>query len=526
MNEFSGKELQLEFSQSYRDFDLSNLDILSLDLSGPGFCHGDKNPNHLSDIIEKYSPLPGFKNNLINTIINYFLTPYINNKIIIAESQSTLRAKISGIPVVETLLDIIQLKGVFNYIYDVFRLNEEEKLCPPAFFFKKAEIILEIFESVNPCDLSGRSCEKEQLRIIPYDEKKITVFRGSNSVEYRANVDGYIAMDRDIITICEAVRISEDMSEVNAYILPQLESGEILINHIFDWYNDFSLRNPSSPIQSIPEKNTLSLPGKIVYKICLVKGEKPVYGKNAEIIRVAEIEKAEIDENGIIDYKEIKNYIAVKENDVLFIKYLMIEGHDGIDIYGKKIKVPVFHDQLININENIIAEESDGKITYKAKTDGIYKYNNTDAAVDEVMIIESNVDYQTGNVYFAKSVVVKGDITTGFTVKSDKDIYVEGSAEDGSIINCKGNLEVSGGIIGSRTRINVEGNITAGHVQDAVIYCQGKTVIIKTLIGGMIFSKKSLTVSGRNIHRQGRTALYGGRYYSMSKIKIHSAGNS
>lgn len=477
--------------------------------------------------IEKHSGEEGFKKEFLEMVCSYSLFPFLESPIVIAEAPSTLRARTGRLPAVKTLCEIEMLGKVFDTIYTVFQQDEtDDSFCPPAPFYRAGEIVLEIFESGEPHDLEGSPCEKERLKELPCNEKKITLIRSSASLQYRANCDGYLAMNNGVLTICEPVRISDDNSEAAALFLPQPGDEAPLINSVYEWYNRFTIAHPAAPVRDLPDRQSISLPGKLAYKVILAMGEKPVMGGNAYLEMVVRKEELPGEEKDNIDYREIKNYITVEKGELLFKKYPRVRGKRGVDIYGNPIEVPEGSDFKLIINENIEREDTEeGMILFKASTDGIFNFENNRASVEEVMVVDSKIDYRTGNIYYSKPVQIRGDVSGGFTVSSEKDIIVEGSVEDGASVICKGNLYVLGGIIGSRTRVEVSGNITAGHVMDAELFCSGHTLIRKTVIGGIIFSKKSLIVQGLSVKSADKSAMFGGSYYSMQKIKTHSAGN-
>ena len=65
-------------------------------------------------------------------------------------------------------------------------------------------------------------------------------------------------------------------------------------------------------------------------------------------------------------------------------------------------------------------------------------------SVLNVYHVPGNVGYATGNIDFAGSVVIRGDIENGFVVKAEGDVTVGGNVEGGSIY-ADGNITIRGG---------------------------------------------------------------------------------
>ncbi len=141
------------------------------------------------------------------------------------------------------------------------------------------------------------------------------------------------------------------------------------------------------------------------------------------------------------------------------------------------------------------------------------------------MIVDGNVDYRTGNIDFPNNVNIRGDVAPGFNVRSGKNVIVEGCLDNGSFVKCGGDLVVKNGIIGEGTRIECEGDVYANYFSEAELYCSGKTVIEKYMMGGSVFSEKMIEVHGNGIKKPEISSVFGGRYYSMGSISVHSAGN-
>jgi uncharacterized protein (DUF342 family) len=85
--------------------------------------------------------------------------------------------------------------------------------------------------------------------------------------------------------------------------------------------------------------------------------------------------------------------------------------------------------------------------------------------------VEENVDYHQGNIDTTLSVLIKGDIRAGFTVKSAGDIEVMGVIEDGRV-TAQGHLVVRGGILPGAQRVKAHGDIDVKHVASRALKCK------------------------------------------------------
>lgn len=77
-------------------------------------------------------------------------------------------------------------------------------------------------------------------------------------------------------------------------------------------------------------------------------------------------------------------------------------------------------------------------------------------AIESVYEIKEDVSLKTGNIDFNGTVIIRGDVPTGFSIKASGDILIDGLVE-AAHIEAKGSVTIVKGIVGSRT-----GGIIAG----------------------------------------------------------------
>ncbi len=476
-----------------------------------------------NDLLFKYKDIKTFKYDFINYIISKNLYNYLDSNIIISEPEYALKIKFPAISEIKTYSEFIQLKNIFSAVPDMIEGKTQDSITPPPlFFFRTGEIILELFQSKNP---ESSEISDSPIKTLPSNIETVSVDKYNSTVIYKAKKEGYLALKNGEITICSPIIISNDKTVITAVIFPDVFIKSHLIEYFFDYINNFYTRYPDAPLKRMPVRETIEKEEYEIFRISIAEGIPAVNGKDALIeFFFDETETADKSEEEI-NYKEFKKYTVVKKDDLLFRKSKAEEGIPGINIFGEKQEVTNGNDIEISINENIHSEEHDTFIDYYSTTDGLFKYIDDEASVEEVMLINGDLDYRTGNIDYPKSIQIKGDVLAGFTVKSGKNIIIEGCVENGSVIESREDLIVGKGIIGSETKIICFGDIYTGYILESNIYCEGKTVIYNHAIGGSIFSRESLNVLGKNMKNTAKASIFGGKYYSMKKIELLSAGN-
>jgi uncharacterized protein (DUF342 family) len=124
------------------------------------------------------------------------------------------------------------------------------------------------------------------------------------------------------------------------------------------------------------------------------------------------------------------------------------------------------------------------------------------------LIVDGDVDHRHGNIDTKMSVLIKGDVKAGFSVKSAGDIEVMGVIEDARI-SAQGNLLVRGGILPGTNRVKAIGDIDARYVSKREVKCHTLRiggslrwsrvlatgeVIAKEILGGDLIVAGNVTV--------------------------------
>jgi len=200
--------------------------------------------------------------------------------------------------------------------------------------------------------------------------------------------------------------------------------------------------------------------------------------------------------DGSIDFRERNVFPAVEKDAVLIEATRPQPGQPGKDVFGNEVAVvPPVDVELVGA-EGVRLEDEDGgarkliadiaggaSAQEQEAQSGDAKLIRYTVAVRPVAQIPADVDYSTGNIDFKGNVEVKGAIKPGFSVTATGDVTVAGGIEDGAEVDAGGELKIQLGILGSKTRVVVEGNITAKFIQEATVKA-GSDILIGSYIHG------------------------------------------
>lgn len=253
------------------------------------------------------------------------------------------------------------------------------------------------------------------------------------------------------------------------------------------------------------------------------EGKYPDTGKDASFeyhFSTTKSLKPKIKEDGHIDYKEIEVICSAGKDDVLLKKIPATQGASGIDVFGNEVPGKFGQDITITAGAGTHKDPDDDMII-RAATDGIIAFNPKSLVVEiqKLYVIPGCVDYSTGNVNVKSSVDIGGDVKTGFSINTPYNVNVKGRVENATI-NCDGNLNVKGGIVGdSKQVIKVGGDIHTAYIRDQRIICTGGVYAGTEISGSVIESGDDVTL----VKPDGR--IVGGKIIASSKIVAGSAGN-
>jgi len=250
-------------------------------------------------------------------------------------------------------------------------------------------------------------------------------------------------------------------------------------------------------------------------------GSKPADGKSAYMQYNFETDqtKARLREgtDGKIDFKELNIIQNVVENQLLATKIPPQKGVQGETVTGKMLPAKDGNDISLPLGENVHASE-DGASIFSDISGRVVVVNNK-INVEPVLVVESNVSLATGNIIFLGTVIVKGDVEDGFSVKAAGNIEVNGSVARAEL-DAEGDIVISQGVNGKGG-----GNIRAGKSLWARFI---ENANIQT--GNMVFASDGIINSNidalnRIICQGKRASIVGGRLRASEEINAKILGN-
>lgn len=290
--------------------------------------------------------------------------------------------------------------------------------------------------------------------------------------------------------------VSHDEMEAYIRIIPARHGGtKIKLEQCLDALKNLGV------VQGIDQakvKRAVDL-GNESEEVLVATGTPMDPGRNAELkynfdFGGIKIQPKEL-EDGRVDFYNLNLIQNVVNGQVLVTKLPLYEGKDGITVTGKVIPTKAGKDVTIKAGKN--TELIDNNSTLIAADCGHVVFTGGKISVMPVYEVPGDVNFSTGNIDFVGNVVVKGNVTEGFVVKSQGDVEVRGSIAGGSVF-AGGHLQVKNGIQGvGKGTVHCGGNIFTKFIENAKIKADGDIMVGEAIMHSYVYAKGSIQVGGR-----------------------------
>ena len=251
----------------------------------------------------------------------------------------------------------------------------------------------------------------------------------------------------------------------------------------------------------------------------VAKAIQPVDGHDAYISYNFETDpkklRAQVDEEGKVDYKKLNNIQNVIADQPLAQKIPAERGKGGKTLFGRYLEAKNGKDIQIQLGANVKLDR-DG-VTIKAEIDGEVMLVNGKVTVEPVKYLDA-VNVKTGDVKFVGTVVIKGNVQEGYKVEATN-IEVNGIV-DKSRLEATGNIIVRQGVFGKG-----EGYIKAGKslwakfINDTTVEVEENVIVSDSIVNSNVTAMKNIVLRGK------KAQIIGGHLMATEEICARKVGS-
>ncbi|NLV16959.1 MAG: DUF342 domain-containing protein [Syntrophomonadaceae bacterium] len=222
-------------------------------------------------------------------------------------------------------------------------------------------------------------------------------------------------------------------------------------------------------------------------------------------------------EDGKVDFRNLNLVRNVAKGDLLVVRIPPVEGREGVSVLGKVIKPRSGKNLLLPKGKNTVSNEEQTHLY--AAIDGHVAMVEGKLTVSPVLNVAGSVDFSTGNIDFVGDVNIRGSISSGFTVKAEGDIEVNGVIEGATVI-ARGNILIKNGITGgNKCLIKAGGSVFARFAENCRIEAGDDVKISEAILQSDVRANNSIRVEGR------KAVIVGGVLQAGEEISARVIGS-
>jgi uncharacterized protein (DUF342 family) len=321
-------------------------------------------------------------------------------------------------------------------------------------------------------------------------------------------------IDGDII-----ITVAGDNMSASAIFIPPINGGKMpaaenLINSAFSTLE--GVRREFLLKSAFDKAYAEACNGVIVFEVIVAVGRQPEHGVNGSVKTFFEkpSKNPVVEEGGKAFFRELRTYVNVRKDQLLARLEPPKPGKPGSTVTGSPIPQIEGKPAEFSAGDGVRAG-GDGN-EFFALYDGYVMMKSGVLSVSDTISVEGNVDFSTGNINFAGTVLIKGDVLGGFTVKG-KDIFVDGICHDATLV-AENDIFVKTGIK-SRNKyfINAGGNVEVTYCENARITARKKILIKK-------YSFNCILNAGESVEAPDRTTITGGEINAFTGGIFYNLG--
>lgn len=270
------------------------------------------------------------------------------------------------------------------------------------------------------------------------------------------------------------------------------------------------------------EDRIRSIEDNPVYRepVLVAEGLKPRNGADARIEYTFQTDRKELrlkEKDGRVDFKDLNLIQNVVEGQVLARKKPPERGEPGQTVTGRMIPATDGKDTELVAGKNVSISSDGMKAT--ADINGQVVLTAGKLNVEPVYVVAGDVGVKTGNVLFLGTVMVKGNIDDGFSVKAAGNIEVMGSVGKAEL-DAEGDIIVHQGITGKGGGTIRSGQgLWAKFIENANVEAGGLVVVSDGIINSNVSSDKKVICKGK------RASIVGGQTRANEEVHAKTLGS-
>lgn len=275
--------------------------------------------------------------------------------------------------------------------------------------------------------------------------------------------------------------------------------------------------------QVIQENSYTPATSKPSKPVVIARGKAPVRGKDAVLTHHELLQTPQgyplLKEDGKVDFFHLNLVRNVLAGTLLSQRQPATKGVPGTNVLGAPVPAQDGREFPLKVGKGAKATEDGLGIIAEVDGHAVMAFDGK-VSVSQIFEVIGDVDTSTGNIEFVGTVVVRGNINAGFTVKADQNVQVHGGI-DGGTVEAGGDVTVAFGIQGAnRGKITAGGQVKCRFMENADVRCRGDLTATDGVLHSRVRSGGKVVVTGR------RGSIIGGSIKAKDEVSSRIIGSN
>ena len=224
-------------------------------------------------------------------------------------------------------------------------------------------------------------------------------------------------------------------------------------------------------------------------------------------------------EGGAVDYRQLMQLSNASKGQLIAQRVLQTKGTPGMSVTGESISGKDGKEVRFKLGKNVVVDAE--KMNMYAVIDGLVTVTERGKInVFPVYEVNGDVDYSVGNIDFIGTVVVRGNVLSGFRVKAAGDIRITGGVE-GAEVEAEGSVDIASGIFAAGKGFVKAGvDVKSSFMQEANVYAGQNVIVSQSILHSNVRAGKSVICKGV------KGLIVGGSVQAGEYIQARTVGNT
>lgn len=262
-------------------------------------------------------------------------------------------------------------------------------------------------------------------------------------------------------------------------------------------------------------------PGK--RPVSVARGKAPERGRDAVVTYDELLQTPSgyplLKADGKVDYFQLHLVRNVAPGHLLATRQPATKGIAGTNVYG--VTVPALDGKEIPLKAGKGCRLSEDGLSVVADIAG-HAVLSPDGkiTVSPIFEVRGDVDTSTGNIDFVGTVVVRGNVNHGFTVRAEQGVEIHGGV-DGGTVECGGDVTIAYGVQGAgRGRVVCGGQVKCRFMENADVRAYRDVIVSDGILHSRVRSGGKVMVTGR------RGSIIGGQVKAKEEVSARILGSN